>query len=125
MLVLRLSNGRNIQLFRKGTVQILGYITDDDAEDMRRELMHRCHITLSPVTVSNLVMSAQLRKNPTLPKYSSAVFFREMEVFPATLIRKWHPAHIALFHNGKVIVTGVQTLIEGQHVLESFLREFE
>ena len=46
MLVLRLSNARNIQLFRKGTVQILGYVTDDAAEDMRRELMQRCHITL-------------------------------------------------------------------------------
>ena len=32
----------------------------------------------------------------------------EVEIFPAALIRKWEPMHVALFHNGKMIVTGVK-----------------
>ena len=34
----------------------------------------------------------------------------EVEIFPAALIRKWHPAHVAVFHNGKMIVTGVKSV---------------
>ena len=41
-------------------------------------------------------------------KYSNQDVTYEVELFPAALIRKWSPAHVALFHNGKMIVTGVR-----------------
>ena len=68
-------------------------------------------------------MSAQLKKRPSLSSIqcSNASVFYEIEVFPAVLIRKWEPAHVALFHNGHVIVTGIRSLQEGYQVLDSLL----
>ena len=47
---------------------------------------------------------------PCLPSKSNNNVFYETELFPAALIQKWSPAHVAVFHNGKVIVTGIKTL---------------
>ena len=66
-------------------------------------------------------MSAQLTKRPSLPLWSSDTVFYETELFPAALIRKWHPAHVAVFHNGKVIVTGLKTLSAFYNVMKSLL----
>lgn len=43
----------------------------------------------------------------------------EIELFPAALIRKWHPIHVAVFHNGKVILTGVKSFSDLTEVLSS------
>jgi len=105
MLLLRMSNGRNVQLFRRGTVQILGHLTQHEAESMRSELLHRLQI----ITTN-----------------SNANLFYEIELFPAALIRKWYPAHIAVFHNGKVILTGVKTVDACKEIfshLLSYLQE--
>jgi len=113
MLLLRMSNGRSIQLFRRGTVQILGRLSQDVVEKMRHELLQRLQIVTSiPLVISNIVISAQLKKDLCLRKlvHSNGNIFYEIELFPAALIRKWHPAHIAVFHNGKVIVTGVKSV---------------
>ena len=113
MLLLRMSNGRNVQLFRRGTVQILGHVSQHVAEGMRHELLRRLQITTAgPLVISNIVISAQLKMPPCLRNmtWSNANLSYEIELFPAALIRKWHPAHIAVFHNGKVIVTGVKTV---------------
>ncbi len=123
MLVLPTSVGRNIQLFRNGTIQILGAVAEDAVAIMCRELIHRTHLPLSPMKISNVVMSAQLKKTPNLSiiQCSNAHVFYEIEVFPAVLIRTWEPAHVALFHNGHVIVTGIKSLDEGYHVLRQLL----
>ena len=124
MLVLPTSVGRNVQLFRNGTIQILGPIPQSEAEAMCRELKTRTHLQVSPMKTSNIVMSAQLKKRPNLStiQCSNAHVFYEIEVFPAVLIRTWEPAHVALFHNGHVIVTGVKTLEEGYHVINLLLQ---
>ena len=64
-------------------------------------------------------MSARLKKRPCLSKirYSNARVFFEVELFPAVLISEWNPAHVALFHNGHVIVTGIRNPREGHRVL--------
>ena len=72
-------------------------------------------------TVSKEVVSVrQLRKIAT----SDINLFHETELFPAALIRKWHPVHIALFHNGKVVLTGLKSVehfYEAISTLTSFL----
>ena len=115
--------GRNIQLFRNGTIQILGAIPQKSANAMCQDLMSRSHLQISPMKVSNLVMSAQLKTKPCLSKIqcSSAQVFYEIELFPAVLIRAWEPAHVALFHNGHVIVTGIKSYEDGCHVLQCLL----
>ena len=72
-----------------------------------------------------MVVSAQLKTPVALPNLTSSDYFYECEIFPAALIAKWRPAHIALFHNGKVIVTGVKderTLYSVFKDLSSFLK---
>ena len=72
-----------------------------------------------------MVVSAQLKNPIALPNLSSSDYFYECELFPAALIAKWHPTHIALFHNGKVIVTGIKderTLYSVFEDLSSFLK---
>lgn len=48
----------------------------------------------------------------------------EVELFPAALIRKWHPIHVALFHNGKMIVTGVRSLSTLNDIVNSIQTHF-
>ena len=125
MLLLRLSNGRNVQLFRRGTIQILGSINEQDAERMRLEILHRlCLSTKTPLVTKNMVVTAQLA-NLNLHNIASSGsdIFYETELFPAALIRKWEPAHVAAFHNGKIVITGVKSLPHCQSILTS-IREY-
>lgn len=112
MLLLRLKNGKNVQLFRGGTVQILGAIPQQEAERMRHEILQRLCLSMrAPLAISNMVVTAQL-KNLRFQKIakSSRDIFYETELFPAALITKWLPAHVAVFHTGKVVITGVKSV---------------
>ena len=124
MLVFPTSVGRNMQVFRNGTIQILGGVPDDVANTMCREFEHRTELKLPPMTISNLVLSARLKKKPCLSKirHCNAHVFYEVELFPAALITYWKPAHVALFHNGHVVVTGIKTLREGYRVLKRLMK---
>ena len=122
MLLLRMSNGRNVQLFRRGTIQILGAISEPEAQAMRQEIVQKLGLLeATPLQISNLVVTAQLKMSQcsTLIAASNGDVFHEIELFPATLIHKWHPAHIALFHNGKIIITGVKSLESCRSLLTS------
>ena len=124
MLVFPTSVGRNMQVFRNGTIQILGGVSEDVADAMCHDFERRTHLKLPSRTISNLVMSARLKKRPCLSMihHSNARVFYEIELFPAALITRWKPAHVALFHNGHVIVTGIKTPREGYHVLRRLIR---
>ena len=67
MLVFPTGVGCNMQVFRNGTIQILGGVPDDIANAMCREFERRTELKLPPMTISNLVMSARLKK-PCLSK---------------------------------------------------------
>ena len=117
MLLMRMTNGRNLQMFRGGKVQIFGNIGEHEAESMRLEFIDKLRrilpkIQISKLTILNMVVGTNLLRTVPLrniPSSDKHVFY-EVELFPAALIRKWHPAHIAVFHNGKVIITGVKTI---------------
>ena len=132
MLMMKMVNGRNVQCFRAGRVQILGRISDEEAESMRLEFIGKLrliekmqHAQITKMTVSNLVMSAQLKKNLYLRKIAltDSDVFHEIELFPAALIQKWHPIHIALFHTGKVILTGLKSVNQFYEIM-STLHDF-
>lgn len=130
MLVMKMENGRNIQMFRKGTVQILGRVTEEEAESMREEFIMKLktHTTMWPcqvtkLTVSNLVVSVQLKTALCLQKIAltDSDVFHETELFPAALIRKWHPVHIAVFHTGRIILTGLKSITQCYTVMDMLL----
>lgn len=73
-----------------------------------------------------MVASAQLKTNVTLHhiESSSSNIFYESELFPAALIRKWFPVHIALFHNGYCVLTGLKSFDQAECIvndLENYL----
>lgn len=134
MLILTMANGRNMQLFRSGTVQILGGVSEREAQSMRVEFIMKLrrintmqHSQVTEMTVSNLVMSVQLKKAICLQRIvsSDADFFHEIELFPAALIRKWHPIHIAVFHTGLVILTGLKSVKQFYNVMSMLISFFE
>ena len=127
MLLLRLSNGRNVQLFRRGMIQILGAIPEKEVEKMRHEILHRLRlITATPLMTSNMVVTTQIKDLSfrKITKSDKNVFY-ETELFPAALISKWYPAHVALFHNGKVVITGVKSLSHCHNILSSLIEYFK
>ena len=125
MLVFPTSVGRNMQVFRNGTIQILVGVPDDVANAMCREFERRTELMkLPPMTISNLVLSARLKKKPCLSKirHCNVHVFYEVELFPAALITYWKLSHVALFHNGHVVVTGIKCLREGYRVLKHLMK---
>lgn len=101
---------------------------------MRREFIEKlrlintmrgCQVT--KLSVSNLVISAQLKKTLYLQKIAStdANIFHEIELFPAALIRKWHPVHISVFHNGKVVLTGLKSVDQFYETMTSLISFLE
>ena len=78
---------------------------------------------ISTLTVDNLVISAQLSESVNLSNiHSSNQHLRyEPELFPAAFINCWPPVHVALFHNGKVIVTGLKSEEQANVILDSLI----
>lgn len=77
------------------------------------------NLTVSPLTLRNLVVSLRLNRAIKLPNYTNHSVFYETELFPACLIRKWKPAHIAVFHNGHCVITGLKSLDEAHTIVKS------
>ena len=73
-------------------------------------------VNMTEMSVKNMVMSVQLNKDILLHSIpsSNCMIQYESEIFPAALITKWKPVLIAVFHNGKVILTGVKSLLHAQ-----------
>ena len=138
MVVMKMTTGRNLQMFRGGKVQILGPVSEKTAESMYHEFIEKlsCVKKMPPfqvtkMTVSNLVMSVQLKKKVIALnkiKSSDANCFYEVEIFPAFLIQKWLPVHVAVFNTGCVILTGLKTFEHFYNVMDdlmSFLNSSE
>ena len=119
MVLIQLSNKRNIQVFRNGTIQLLGAISNSDAQSIKCEIEAKLLPTLQVENlrtfpnwkISNIVASIDLHCNLRLSKVtaSDSCMTFEPEIFPALLIDLLHPIHIAAFHNGKVILTGLKS----------------
>lgn len=54
-------------------------------------------------------------------KLTNSDIFYEAELFPALLLRKWAPAHVHVFHNGKVLITGAKTLCHAHRVVHELI----
>ena len=124
MLVVKMSCGHNLQMFPKGCVQIMGNISYTTALLMSHDIMQHLeklypHLESTPLTLKNLVVSARLKTDVSLHrvKRSSSTMCYEPELFPAILMRRFRPAHIAVFHTGRCIITGVHSVEQGQRIV--------
>ena len=130
MLVVKMSCGRNLQLFPSGCIQILGRVSQAGAVRMSCEILHHLkqlypHLSWPVLTLKNIVVHVQLTKRIPLHriKHSSSAVSYEPELFPAALIRRFEPAHIAVFHTGHCIITGIKSL-EQAHAIVHELMDF-
>lgn len=116
MTIWRMMKGRTVQFFSTGKIQMIGKIpTRKLALKMRAlirwVLMRKWNkpTFITEPQLQNMVVKAKYRKPfklshiPTSDKY-----FYETEVFPAALISQWHPSHVAIFHSGSVLCTGIK-----------------
>ena len=130
MVLVKMNNGRNLQIFRSGVIQILGALSHSDAVSMRYEVKHRLkklakmeNCQMSDLTLKNMVVSAQLSRNVSFRniKTGNKTIQYDGETFPAALITKWRPAHVSVFRNGKVVITGLKTQSHTYFILNSLL----
>ena len=119
-----------VQLFPKGTIQILGGNHDDGVCDQIRDyLMTHLSIQLSNPRVMSCTVSCRLAPRlTTLNSLPSNHFVsNEYEIFPGTLIQQpscSRQFHICLFPNGTAIVTGVTSLHEAYRQLKFCIKRF-
>lgn len=66
-----------------------------------------------------MVLNVQLKKEVCLEKILESDFNvnYELELFPAALLANWHPAHVALFRNGKAVITGVKSMEKASEIV--------
>ena len=55
------------------------------------------------------MISTHLNERISLAQHSNHELTYEPELFPAMLINRWLPVHVAVFHTGKVIITGLKS----------------
>ena len=82
-------------------------------------------MTVTAPSVRNLVLQCDLQRQFTFENMViNRDFYYNPEQFPAAVIRKWRPAHVTLFCNGKAMITGIKSFSEAHFLicaLESFL----
>ena len=124
MLVIPTSYGRNIQMFPSGVIQIMGHVTHRISLGMRDELLRHLRqlhpqLPTPPVTLRNLVVCAHVNKTVPLHLFtkSSSKTNYEPELFPAVLLRRFDPVHVALFHTGRCVITGLRSVDEGRDIV--------
>ena len=78
---------------------------------------------MSKMTVDNMVISTQLSECVSFSKIhtSSYNLCYEPELFFAALLSSWSPVHVAIFHNSKVIVTGLKSHLQVETILDHLI----
>ena len=84
-------------------------------------MMEIMKVNISEPVLLNMVVCAKYRKTFRLDnKSSNSEFFYEREIFPAALISRWSPAHVALFHNGSLLCTGIKEWSKYEQIINDF-----
>ena len=64
----QMSKDRNVQLFRRGTIQVLGHLTQHEVEETQRELLQHLEITSSNLLV---ISQCSIEEESMSPKDST------------------------------------------------------
>lgn len=119
-----------VQLFPKGTVQILGGNHDDAVcKTIRDFLMTHLSIHLTFPRLKSCTVSCRLASRlsslTSLP--SNHCVSNDYEIFPGTLIHQpvhQRHFHVCLFPNGTSVITGVRSLYEAYEQLKVCIVRF-
>lgn len=120
-----------VQLFPKGTVQILGGNHDDAVCDaIRNYLMTHLEIHLTYPHLKSCTVFCRLAPRfstlTSLPSNQS--ISNDYEIFPGTLIRqtvRQRHFHVCMFPNGTAVITGVRSLHEAYDQVKACIARLE
>lgn len=101
----------SILFFPNGTIQCVGSCGDDETNQVLQQLQSIINVQLPPWTTRTMTVLYDLNMNCDFRRLtSSANVTYEVELFPAAQVNFLKPYHVHVFHNGKVIITGIRSL---------------
>lgn len=125
----RYQRGMTIQLFPRGSVQLLGANLDDERVDnIRTMLTNILGLDLSSPILCSCTIECRIAPRLTnlLSIPSSSSVSNEYEIFPGTLIQDTSTHfHVSFFTNGKAIVTGATSLEEAYEKLKQCITRYD
>ena len=110
------ANGKTILIFPNKKIQIIGKVSKEEVESMRRtivgelrQVLDEPSLTLTSPKLSTMTVTARLPFKPNLQGImcNDQVSY-EPEIFPAALLSHWSPMKVTLFPSGHINVTGVK-----------------
>ena len=118
-------SGLTILFFSGGAIQMMGKLaTQSLVQRMRKTVLWmltskmQMVVDISQPVLKNMVVYCKYMKPFRLRgRPSNAHYFYEAELFPAALIRRWAPAHIALFPSGSLLCTGIKSWYSFQQII--------
>jgi len=100
-----------VLFFPNGTVQCVGCFDDCDLNYLHSVLEILLRDKLPNWKVKTMTVLCELNYRYDFRKVSSTSNLTyEVELFPAAQMTNWHPYHVHVFHNGKVVITGIKDL---------------
>jgi len=100
-----------ILFFPNGTIQCVGGFTDGDLPYLHSTLENLLSDSLSEWEVKTMTVLCELNYHYDFRKVTSSNNLTyEVELFPAAQMTNWHPYHVHVFHNGKIVITGIKDI---------------
>ena len=120
-----------VQIFPKGTIQILGrYASTSVCNEIRDYFSTHLSLSLSHPYLNSCTVSARIAPRicrlHSLP--SNQYVSNEYELFPGTMIRRHHRRrriHLCFFSNGTVIATGVHSRREAYRQIKHCIQTYD
>ena len=126
MLTCRIEPGITLQVFPRGSVQLLGGNVLNNHMRIYRDVLlplFNGHLTLPIIETMTVVCYSGRSFNFSSIMTNAHVMY-EVELFPALQVSLWKPVHMTVFHNGKIILTGIKDLRQVQKMCDLLIESF-
>ena len=121
MLTWKTEEGRRVQFFPNGTIQLMGKLTEEQAMALHDKVQTLLEMDISKPVIRNIVLCVKFSQRVTFTNIPSNKDINyNPELFPAAMVTRWHPAHISLFRSGSAIVTGVKSMAAARQIMAVF-----
>ena len=101
----------SILFFPNGTIQCVGQCGDEETTAAHSALENLLSQTLPPWEIRTMTVLCELNGKLNFKNLTSSSYVTyEIELFPAAQMTVWSPYHVHVFHNGKLIITGIKDI---------------
>ena len=101
----------SILFFPNGTIQCVGCCDDSAISDIHSKLEAILNQRLPSWSVLTMTVLCELKHSYDFRLLSSSKSITyEVELFPAAQMTLWSPYHVHVFHNGKLVITGIKDI---------------